>query len=213
MSILTPILSGAPAPPRHRAAVAGAPEQWRRGVKAEAWPYEGIDQTLGLIRRQADRHAHAPGVRGVAESVTRGLYGKDYLSELAALNYWASDPRNVRYFRDPARVELVKDADVIVQTKQADCDEFDVVFGAMAQVLRERASRAAQAAGLASQAGNFHVEPAVAGFEPAPGFSHTFARVLDPRGSKRMVVMDPVAGPLTGRMLRQIRHFRVGEIL
>ena len=175
MAILTPIAR--PDPPRHRAPIAGAPDLWHRGVQAQSWPYQGIDQTLGLIRTQADRRAHSPRVRGIVESVTRGLYGKDYLSELAALNYWASDPRNVRYLRDPARVELVKDAEVVADSRQADCDEFDVLFGSFAKVLRDRADRATSAAALASMAGNFVVEPVVAGFAGDEGFTHTFVRV------------------------------------
>mgnify|MGYP001583455513 FL=1 len=187
---------------QHRVNFPQATPQWQQGIQAQSQPYGGLGPTVRLIHQQADRLAHSPEIRGMAESLTRGVYGKDYLSEIAALYYWACDPRNVRYMRDPHRVELVKDTYVIVQTKQADCDEFDVILKNLIGALQSR-----HIAGMASAAGNADVEPVLAGFQAERNMSHTFVRVKDPRGSGRKAVLDPVAGPLTPRMLRQIKHF------
>lgn len=178
----------------------GVAPRWLAGIRAHSTPYKGVGQTVDLIHAQTDRLAHSPYVRGVTETIVRGVYGKDYLSEIAAIYYWSCDPRNIRYMRDPARVELVKDTQVVLETRQADCDELDVTQANMVE-----SRRAAWAGAMASQAGNHAVEGVVVGFGP-DGLSHTFPRVLDPRGTGRMVVMDPVAGPLTPRMLRSVRR-------
>lgn len=198
---------------QHRLPVPTAPQQWQQGVQSHAQPYAGIAPTIRLIHQQADRLAHSPEVRAIAETITRALYGKDYLSELAAIYYWHCDPRNIRYMRDPHRVELVKDTHVILQTKQADCDEYDVSQKNFIDARRAAWTKAVHLAGAASSAGNIEVEPVLTGFQPTPNMSHTFVRVKDPRGSGRHVVMDPVAGPLTPRMLRQIKHFQAAGAL
>ena len=181
---------------------------WRSGIQAHSVPYTGIRPTVDLMHRLADAQAHSPQVRGTAESITRSLYGKDYLSELAALYYWTCDPRNTRYMRDPARVELVKDPTVAISTGQIDCDEYKTLLHSMAS-----ARQATYLAGLSSTAGNVETDTALAGYGNEPVLSHTFARAKDPRGSNRWVIMDPVAGPLTGRMLKSIRHFQSCGVL
>ena len=181
--------------------------QWRHGIQSHAVPYTGIKPTVQLMRELADSYAHSPEVRGTAEAVCRSVYAKDYLSELAAIYYWNCDPRNVRYIRDPARVELVKDPRVVIGTKQADCDEMQTLQRSMIH-----SRRAANVAGMASAVGNIEVDAALAGFS-GPGLTHTFARARDPRGTGRYVVMDPVAGPLTPVMLKQIKAFQSGGIL
>lgn len=169
---------------RIQAPVAG----YERGVQVHAQPYRGVEQTVASMRAQAGRHAHNPEVRAFVEGACSRLYAKDYRSEAAAIYYAAC--RRVRYMRDPSRIELVKDPDVTLRTGQADCDEF-----------------AALLAGALSSAGMRGAEPCVVGFS-TPYPTHTFVRCPDPQSPGRMMVLDPVAGPLTPRMLRRVSYFR-----
>ena len=182
--------------------------QWRTGIQAHSVPYGGVKPTVQVMTKLADQYAHSPEVRGVTEAVCRSIYAKDYLSEIAAIYYHNCNPQNVRYIRDPARVELVKAPPVVIRTKQADCDEMQ---STQASEIKNRL-RAPYLAGMMSNAGNVEVDAALAGYGGG-GLTHTFARVRDPRGSGRMVVLDPVAGPLTPRMLRNIKEFKSGGFL
>lgn len=65
--------------------------------------------------------------------ITGDLRGKDYKGELLRILQWAK--KNIRYTRDPYAVELVQDVWSTLSRERADCDDFDVLVGAMAEVM------------------------------------------------------------------------------
>lgn len=154
-------------------------------------PYRGPAHSVEAMHRATASLRLDPRARAVAEDVVRHLYGKDYLSEAAALYY--ATCRGIRYLRDPATVELVEDSEVITKKRQSDCD-------GLGQLLRH----------LVGQIGIAGAQSVTVGFTPRTT-SHVFVRFKDPRGSGRYVVLDPVAGPTTATMLRRVKHFAVYE--
>lgn len=164
------------------------------GVDVETVPYEGAPHTIEFMRKAFDRLRSDPRVRLVVEDVTKGLYGKDYLSEVAALYYALT--RGKRYLRDPARTELVKDLEAFLKSHGVDCDD-------------DSAAEALVFAVALENAGNFDIDFVTAGFGADGVQTHVFVRVMDPRGSGRYAVLDPVAGPATASMLRRATSWRV----
>ena len=164
------------------------------GAPARVSGFRGVMDTRALMTNHAIMGGKDPLVRATAERIISGIYGKDYLSEAAALGYWVSDQRNIRYTRDPAKVELVKTARMVLLTRQADCDELSVLLAAMLHAI-----------------GITEVRFVLVGFAPG-ALSHTFVEFQDTR-SGAWVALDPVAGPGTGPMLRRAVNYRAGEPL
>lgn len=164
------------------------------GAPARVSGFRGVLDTRALMTNHAIMGGKDPLVRATAERIISGIYGKDYLSEAVALGYWASDQRNIRYTRDPAKVELVKTARLVLLTRAGDCDELAVLLAAMLHAI-----------------GITEVRFILVGFAPGV-LSHTFVEFQDPR-SGAWVALDPVAGPGTGPMLRRARNYKMGEPL
>ena len=160
-------------------------------ARVSATPYKGAAHTVETIRKTVNIDRKNPQSRAVAEDVIKGLYAKDYLSEAAAIYY--AYCRGVRYTRDPATIELVKDLEVVSKTKQSDCDESTSTLGT-----------------LISAIGIGATQFVTVGFRSNTQ-SHVFLRFPDPRGSGRFVVLDPVAGPTTATMLRRVKAHKVYE--
>jgi hypothetical protein len=59
----------------------------------------------------------------------RGVPAKDYLGEIDALFRWVQ--RNVRYTRDPFRVEVLHAPRRMLELKAGDCDDMTILLGAM----------------------------------------------------------------------------------
>lgn len=138
-------------------------------------------------------------VRSFAEWCVRGLQDKDYLSEIIAIRNAVA--AHVRYVNDPARVELVKDPERIVEEIEAtgravgDCDDIATFI-----------------ATLASQIGR-EAEFVTVGFNASqPGnYSHVFPRVKEPK-SGVWIVCDTVAGTQEARMLARVTTFQIWRI-
>jgi hypothetical protein len=133
-------------------------------------------------------------VRQVTENVVRGVQPKDYLGEILAIRYWVTE--KVRYTNDPLHVELVRDAQALVEeilahgTVTADCDEIALLIACMCLQVGRVA------------------EFVVAGFGEPGAYSHVFARVQEPR-SGQWIVADPVAGTDERGMLDRVTTFYV----
>ena len=56
---------------------------------------------------------------------------KDYLGEIKAIFEWVQ--RNIRYTRDPHRVELLHSARRMLELRAGDCDDMTILLGAMLQ--------------------------------------------------------------------------------
>jgi hypothetical protein len=63
----------------------------------------------------------------------RGVRAKDYLGEIDALFRWVQ--RNVRYTKDPYRVEVLHAARRMLELRAGDCDDMTTVLGAMLQAI------------------------------------------------------------------------------
>jgi hypothetical protein len=138
-------------------------------------------------------------VRTWAESITRWVSPKDYLSEILALRAWATpDPVHgpLRYTNDPLHVELVKTPfRVLLEVEQTgralvDCDDIACILASLGMCLGRKASFV------------------IAGFNNNPQFTHVFCRLLEPKSGK-WIVLDPVAGSRELQMLQGITSSRV----
>jgi hypothetical protein len=70
--------------------------------------------------------------RRVVEILTaREVRPRDYLGEIKAIFEWVQ--RNIRYTRDPHRVELLHSARRMLELRAGDCDDMTIVLGAMLQ--------------------------------------------------------------------------------
>lgn len=61
----------------------------------------------------------------------RGIRPKDYRGEIKALFEWVQ--RNVRYTKDPFRVEVLHSARRMLELRAGDCDDMAILLGAMLQ--------------------------------------------------------------------------------
>lgn len=63
--------------------------------------------------------------------MARRVRAKDYLGEIKALFEWVQ--HNIRYTRDPHRVELLHSARRMLELRAGDCDDMTILLGAMLQ--------------------------------------------------------------------------------
>ena len=59
----------------------------------------------------------------------KGIRAKDYLGEIRALFEWVQ--QNVRYTKDPFRLEVLHSAKRILELRAGDCDDMTILLGAM----------------------------------------------------------------------------------
>jgi hypothetical protein len=136
-------------------------------------------------------------VRSVTESVVDGLQPKDYLSEILAIRHFVAT--RVRYLNDPVATEWVKDPQRMIEEilahgkSSADCDEICTLILTMTRQVGRRG------------------QIIVVGFGMPGSYSHTFARVEEPKTGK-WIVCDPVAGTQEARMLSRVRTWRYYEV-
>jgi len=154
-------------------------------------PYRGTVQTIDEMRRLALAAQISWPLRSLVEDVCRGLRGKDYLSELAALYHFVW--RTIRYQRDPRTVELVKTPEATLATRVGDCDDQATLLAALVLLSGAEARLV------------------TVGFRPDGVLTHVFCEGLDPR-TKRWVTLDPVAGPRAVEMLRRVRSYSISLV-
>lgn len=61
--------------------------------------------------------------------LARGVRPKDYLGEIKALFEWVQ--QNIRYTKDPFRVELLHTARRMLELRAGDCDDMTILLGSM----------------------------------------------------------------------------------
>lgn len=98
-------------------------------VPASTLTHDTIKRLYELI----DAAKTDPKFQELVYKITGDLASKDYKGEIARILKWAKD--NIRYTRDPFAVELVQDVWATLSRQRADCDDFDVLVGAMAEVM------------------------------------------------------------------------------
>lgn len=166
-------------------------EIWQRLLavpphRLAAYGNVGVPGTIKLMREAAlgPRGEGHPGMMRLVHSIMRGVRQKDYVAEVAALNYWLC--RNYRYTRDPVHVEVVRDPIAFCENKlSGDCDDTATFLAAGVNIL------------------GCPARFVTAGFRrtPEPEFTHVFTEAFISRNNC-WVVVDPVAGPMTSAMLK-----------
>lgn len=63
----------------------------------------------------------------------KGVRPKDYLGEIKALFEWVQD--NIRYTKDPFRVEVLHTARRMLQLRAGDCDDMSILLGSMLEAI------------------------------------------------------------------------------
>lgn len=166
-------------------------------------PFQGAPSTAAAIQRAIAASRHHYSVRQLAEKITEGLRSKDYLSEAIAIYHFVFT--NVRYMRDPAKVELVKEPWILTEQileggrPQGDCDDMTALIGALLS---------ASGATIRIVAAAFkHVF-----YKGERQYSHVFVQVQEPR-SGAWITLDPVAGKRIGQMHRRIIAAKIFSVL
>jgi hypothetical protein len=93
--------------------------------------YLGTRKTLqhiqGLIRQGVkDFYVRQRAIDILFE---KGIKAKDYLGEINALFLWVQ--QNIRYTKDPIRLEVLHSAKRILELRAGDCDDMTILLGAM----------------------------------------------------------------------------------
>jgi transglutaminase-like putative cysteine protease len=145
----------------------------------------GTVDEMSRLARGPRGEQHLGLIRLVREQ-TRGVRAKDYASEVAAIYHWVC--RHYRYVRDPVHVELVMDPVAFYEAgMQGDCDDCACYLAAAVQTI------------------GCPARFVTAGFRKTtqPEFTHVFCEAYVSRANQWLTV-DPVAGPMTAAMRRQM---------
>lgn len=172
--------------------------------------YGGTGKTARAILALADgpRGAQSLRLRLTVEEIIRDVEPRDVLSQLAAIYNWYMC--NSGYVWDPLPTELVRDPETVLDELRAhgkflgDCDDAATFLTGAARSIGVRAipirvgfvpTRRVTLGGVGRRPLRVAVK--------AP-YSHVLAVARDQYG--RVVVLDPVAGPRTWRMLRRAKR-------
>lgn len=174
-------------------------------------PYEGTKKTIKEMVKAATgrRGAQSLRVRTLAEDVVRFIEPRDKLSQLAALYYWYEANHN--YLGDPTAAEMVKDPEAAVDEVEekgafvGDCDDAATVLSGLAESIgiKTRPMRVGFRKPVILTLGSYRGRPRRVKIDPP--YTHVLAVARDQYG--RIVVLDPVAGKRTHRMLRRTRRY------
>lgn len=93
--------------------------------------YLGTRQTVAHIKGLIRAGAKNFSVRQKAIDILLAgrVPSKDYLGEIASLFQWVQ--QNVRYTKDPFRVEVLHSAPRMLELRAGDCDDMTILLGAM----------------------------------------------------------------------------------
>jgi len=139
-----------------------------------------------------------PELRLLAEQIVSELFARDYLSEYAAVLNWVR--KNIRYSRDPATIEQVKQPHIVLATRTGDCDDLATLIGALVLQLGGK---------VRFVAGGFRGSPV--GGDGQPVLTHVWVEAWDP-ASRLWVVLDPVPGRDVGSMLDRLVRVHVQPV-
>jgi len=169
-------------------------------------PYSGTQRTVDAMLKLADgpRGAQSLRLRQLVESIIRDIDPRDKLSQLAAIYHWYEAHHTYTY--DPIPTELVRDPVRVLEDIEengrflGDCDDAATfITGASRSIgIRAYPVRVGFRKPMTYQLGGVSVKG------PAP-YSHVLAVAHDQYG--RTVVIDPVAGDRTWKMLRRTKTY------
>lgn len=91
----------------------------------------GIERTVARVREQILRGIENPYIRNLAVEIvkTAGVPSHDVEGEVAAVFNWVRG--NVRYTKDPTRVELLPSAENVAKIGAEDCDGFTILIASL----------------------------------------------------------------------------------
>lgn len=167
---------------------------------ARSVPYQDTRQTVGEMLSMAKQGQVDVPLREFLEEIVRQVRPKDYLSEMAAVYYWACT--KLRYMRDPRLVELVRGpARILRRARQGgfDCDDLTTFLVTAALLL------------------GMPLRILTVGFRPRSvtirrSFTHVLPQVQEHR-TGYWATIDHVAGPRSAAMLSRVRQARIYEVI
>ncbi|HXH14320.1 MAG TPA: transglutaminase-like domain-containing protein [Alphaproteobacteria bacterium] len=97
--------------------------------------YAGTQRTIEYIKALIRAGAKDFYVRQKAIDILleKGVAPKDYRGEIKALFEWVQ--RNVRYTKDPFRVEVLHSARRLLELRAGDCDDMTILLGSMLEAI------------------------------------------------------------------------------
>jgi Transglutaminase-like superfamily len=97
--------------------------------------YPGTERTVAYIKRLIRAGAKDFYVRQKAIDILfeRRVAPKDYVGEIRTLFEWVQ--RNVRYTKDPFRLEVLHSAPRMLELRAGDCDDMSILLGAMLEAV------------------------------------------------------------------------------
>jgi hypothetical protein len=164
--------------------------------------FGGAPSTVALVKRYALESQRDPAVRLFAETLTKHISSKDYLSEILAV--YNGVLRFTRYANDPRTTEMVKRPEMVVKqiaeghVPSLDCDDLTCLLAALFLSLGRETRAVTVAFKNAFHAGQRQ-------------FSHIYAQAREPRSGK-WITLDPVAAEDTKTMLGRVVAIKIWPI-
>lgn len=95
----------------------------------------GTDVTVAEMNRLVKEGLRNPLIRLTALKIIRdaGIEGRDFAGEIQAVFDWVL--ANVRYTKDPYKLEMVHSPDVVLKMRAGDCDDMSILLAALLQSL------------------------------------------------------------------------------
>ena len=111
------------------------PSKPQISLKGISKGYLGTRKTLEYIQALIQQGVKDFYVRQKAIDIllAHGIKPKDYFGEIKALFEWVQ--RNVRYTKDPFRVEVLHTARRMLELRAGDCDDMTILLGAMLEAI------------------------------------------------------------------------------
>lgn len=162
--------------------------------------YQGVPYTIDRMRDMVYKSLtseQSGQFRQLTESIVSGVRSKDYLSEIAAVYYYALV--NMRYLKDPVHVERLSDARVVNspqpwdrmngrRARNEDCDSYAINISSLCNSM-----------GASTDFVTVSTRPDMVQHHVFTAAKHNNARL----------VLDPIAGPDVSDMLRAVTKFVV----
>jgi len=156
-------------------------------------PHLSLEQTAQNMKELAWEGQSSPLVRQFAIEALRRVKPKDSLSEIGALYHACC--REIHYLADPIGMEFLQHPEVTVRTAAGDCDDMAILL-ASTLLMSELLSV------------GYPCRFKMVGFQHAPP-SHVY---LEAMIQNQWVALDPVAGSMTRKMIKDITSQQIVEI-
>lgn len=162
--------------------------------------YTNTDATIQKMYEliQGPRGEQSLKVRLTVEEIIRGVRPRDRLSQLGAIYNWFN--RRYHFVNDPIQVELVKDAERIIEEIESrgiavgDCDDASIFLATTPRVL-----------GIPTQLVRTGFKDTPPGRLEGP-YTHVLVVARDQW--RRPIVLDPVAGTRSREMLGRVKQVK-----